>query len=236
MGNSPVPETPVERREGTAPLTLALFDLDGTLTRERSAWEYLHRRLGLWDGKAERFQEAFLRGEIDYERFCRLDAALWKGRKVEEVNALLQEIPLHEGIGELVSLLRGRGVKTGIISTGLSWVADWIKEKFLFDEAVANELGVEDGVLNGETRILVRHDGKREWAERLKKKFGARTGGVLAIGDSGGDIEMFQAAGLAIAFNSRSARLDSIAALSIRSADLRDIIPHLLPHLRPGPE
>jgi len=33
---------------------LALFDLDGTLTTERSAWEYIHRRLGVWDGQAEK--------------------------------------------------------------------------------------------------------------------------------------------------------------------------------------
>ena len=55
---------------------LALFDLDGTLTRERSSWEYIHRRLGVWEENAEKFQEAFLRGEIDYNRFCELDAKI----------------------------------------------------------------------------------------------------------------------------------------------------------------
>jgi phosphoserine phosphatase len=81
---------------------LALFDLDGTLTRERSAWEYIHRRLGVWEGNAERYQEAFLRGEIDYHRFCELDAAVWKGMKVPAGQRILREIPLYEGIEGLV--------------------------------------------------------------------------------------------------------------------------------------
>ncbi|MCX5909472.1 MAG: HAD family phosphatase, partial [Deltaproteobacteria bacterium] len=206
-------------------------DLDGTLTRERSAWEYLHRRLGLWEGYAEKFQEAFLRGEIDYHRFCELDAALWKGMKVTEALALLKEIPLYEGVEEFVALLRTRGVKTGIISTGLSLLAEWIKVRYGFDAAVANELGSKNGVLTGEIRILVHHDSKGEWAERAKEKFQAKTEEVLAIGDSSGDIGMFQMAGMTVAFNSRSAQLDCMATLSIRSLDLRDIIPQLLPHL-----
>ncbi len=58
---------------------VVVFDLDGTLTRERSIWEYIHKCLGTWYGFAERFQERFLRGEISYEEFCNLDAQVWKG-------------------------------------------------------------------------------------------------------------------------------------------------------------
>ena len=52
-----------------------LFDLDGTLTPVRSVWQHLHERLGLWDAHAVRHQEAFLRGRLTYEEFCRRDAA-----------------------------------------------------------------------------------------------------------------------------------------------------------------
>jgi phosphoserine phosphatase len=55
----------------------------------------------------------------------------------------------------------------------------------------------------------------------------------MAVGDSSGDIPLFQTAGFSIAFNSRSPRLDEIAHLSIRSSDLRDLIPLLVPHLGP---
>ena len=58
---------------------VVVFDLDGTLTTEKSIWEYIHRVLGKWEGYAEEFQKLFLAGHISYEEFCRLDARVWKG-------------------------------------------------------------------------------------------------------------------------------------------------------------
>ncbi len=210
---------------------LALFDLDGTLTREKSAWEYIHRRLGVWEGNAERYQEAFLRGEIDYQRFCELDAAVWKGMKAQALQRILREIPLYEGIEALVAYLKSKGVKLGIISSGLSLLSDFIREKYGFDYAVANELGTTDGVLDGTIRIHVQYDQKAEWVQEARRRFKARKEEILAIGDSSGDITLFQTSGFSIAFNSRSPRLDEIAHLCVRSSDLRDLIPLLIPHL-----
>jgi phosphoserine phosphatase len=210
---------------------LALFDLDGTLTRERSAWEYIHRRLGVWEGHAEKFQAAFLRGEITYLRFCELDAEVWKGMKVSEMKRILREIPLYEGIEDLVGYLREKGIKLGIISSGLSLLSNWIKERYGFDYAVANELGETDGVLNGQIKIHVHFDQKGKWVQEAKRQFKVRKGEVLTIGDSAGDIAMFQRAGFSIALNSRSPRLDAVATLSIQSPDLRDLIPLLVSQL-----
>ena len=215
---------------------LALFDLDGTLTRERSAWECIHRHLGVWEGNAEKYQEAFLRGEIDYYRFCELDAAVWKGMKVSTVQQILREIPLYEGIEDLVGYLKSRGIRLGIISSGLSLLSDWMREKYGFDYAVANELGFTDGVLDGTIRIHVHYDQKAEWVKDARQRFRAEKKETLAIGDSSGDITMFQMAGFSIAFNSRSPRLDEAADLSIRSSDLRDLIPLLNPHFDRGQE
>ena len=215
---------------------LALFDLDGTLTRERSAWEYIHRRLGVWEGDAERYQEAFLRGEIDYYRFCQLDAAVWKGMKVSDLQRILREIPLHEGVEDLLRYLKSRGVRTGIISSGLSLLADWMRERFGFDYAVANELGFSDGVLDGTIRIHVHYDQKAKWVEDAQERFQAGKEEILAVGDSSGDITLFQMAGFSIAFNPRDSRVAEAADLSIRSSDLRDLLPALVPHLDPGRE
>jgi phosphoserine phosphatase len=215
------------------PFKLALFDVDGTLTKEKSAWEFIHRRLGVWKGYAEKFQEAFLKGEISYERFCQLDAEIWKGMRVAEVERILKEIPLNEGIEELLNYLRSKEMKMGIISSGLSFLCDWIKEKYGFDYAVANELGVEEGVLNGKIKIRVRYDLKGEWVREAQRRFQAKKEEILAIGDSLGDKDMFQMAGLSVAFNSLSSQLDSLVTLSIRSQDLRDLIANLSPYLGP---
>ena len=129
-----------------------------------------------------------------------------------------------------MKVLKSRGIRLGIISSGLSLLSDWMREKYGFDYAVANELGFTDGVLDGTIRIHVHYDQKAEWVKDARQRFRAEKKETLAIGDSSGDITMFQMAGFSIAFNSRSPRLDEAADLSIRSSDLRDLIPLLNPH------
>ncbi|MCX5802835.1 MAG: hypothetical protein NTU69_04770 [Proteobacteria bacterium] len=48
------------------PIIIAFLDCDGTLTKVKSSWEYLHRRLGLWKNNADSYQKLFREGEIDY--------------------------------------------------------------------------------------------------------------------------------------------------------------------------
>ncbi len=220
-----------EKNTPACPFKLALFDLDGTLTQERSAWEYIHRRLGVWEGKAEKYQESFLRGEITYDRFCRLDAAIWKGMKVRDVQDLLEGIPLHEGIEDFLEYLRSRGIKLGIISSGLSLLSGMLARKFGFDYEVANELRATDGVLNGEININVHYDRKGEWVQRARRRFQAGREEVLAFGDSSGDLIMFEMAGLSVAFNAVSEKLIAAATLCAPTKDLRDLIPLLDPYL-----
>ena len=212
---------------------LALFDLDGTLTTERSAWEYIHRRLGVWEGQAEKFQQAYLRCEISYDDFCLLDAAVWKGMKVSTVKAILREIPLQPGFRELISYLRGKGVGLGIISSGLSFLSERFREEFGFDYVVANDLEADDGLLTGGIRIKVHYDQKAEWVEDARRKFGLEKEEVFAVGDSSGDILLFQACGFSIAFNCHSPQLESMASICSPSKDLRHLIPILTPYLGP---
>jgi len=76
---------------------LVIFDLDGTLTRERSIWEYVHIRLGKWYGFAEEYQRQFLSGKISYEEFCERDAQVWRGMRVEELLKIVKTVPFHAG-------------------------------------------------------------------------------------------------------------------------------------------
>jgi phosphoserine phosphatase len=187
--------------------------------------------LGVWEGYAERFQEAFLRGEIDYHRFCQLDAAIWRGMKISVLEKILEEIPFHDGVKEFLEYLRSKGIKLGIISSGLTILTERVKREFNFDYAVANDLGVADGILTGDITIRVPHDRKGKWVRVAQRQFNAGAGEILAIGDSAGDIDMLRLAGLSIALNPLSGRLKSWASFSVHSSDLRDLIPPLIPHL-----
>ncbi len=206
---------------------LAVFDLDGTLTQERSIWEYIHKKLGKWYGFAEEYQKKFLAGEISYSDFCRLDAEVWKGMTAEELSEIVQTVPFHPGVDELIDHLKQREIKLTMVSSGLSILSDWVHRKYGFDYSVSNDLLHEEGILTGKVRIQVRYDQKAEWVKKILQEFGVRREEVIAIGDSRGDLDMFEMVGFSIAFNSSCNDLDRIASLCIQTHNLADIIPRI---------
>jgi len=206
---------------------LVIFDLDGTLTQERSIWEYIHKRLGKWYGFAEEYQNQFLEGKISYERFCELDAEVWKGMKMEELLEIVKTVPFHPGVDELINYLRHKGLKLSLVSSGLSILTDWVHQKYGFDYSISNDLLHENGVSTGKVRIQVYYDKKAEWVEKILKRLGTDPQESIAIGDSIGDIDMFQMVGFSVSFNSSCRDLDQIASLCIQSQNLADIIPKL---------
>ncbi|MBM4308536.1 MAG: HAD-IB family phosphatase [Deltaproteobacteria bacterium] len=204
-----------------------VFDLDGTLTRERSIWEYIHVRLGKWYGFAEEYQKQFLAGKISYQEFCERDAEVWKGMKVVEMMGIIKTVPFHPGVDELISHFKQKGLKLTMVSSGLSLLTNWVHEKYGFDYSISNDLLYEDGILTGKVRIQVHYDKKAEWVRRVVQQYDIKSEQAIAIGDSKGDIDMFQMAGFSIAFNSSCAELDEVASIRIQSQNLADIIPRL---------
>jgi len=206
---------------------LAIFDLDGTLTLEKSIWEYIHVRLGKWYGFAEQYQKQFLEGKISYQEFCERDAEVWKGMKVEEMMEIIKNVPFHPGVDKLISHLRQKGLKLSMVSSGLSLLTNWVHERYGFDYSVSNDLLFEDGVLTGKVRIQVFYDKKAEWVRKILEQYEIKPEEAIAIGDSRGDMDMFQMVGFSVAFNSSCAELDRIATVCVRSQNLADIIPRL---------
>ena len=212
---------------------LVVFDLDGTLTAERSIWEYIHVKLGKWYDYAEEYQRRFLQGEISYRRFCELDAQVWRGMRVDQLRDIIRTVPFNPGVDELTSLLKDLGLKLTLISSGLDVLSEWVEEKYGFDYGVSNRLLHEDGILSGEVEIKVHYDRKAEWVRNIMDMFGVRSDEIIAIGDSAGDMEMFEMAGFSISFNSSSAELDGMADVVIMGNDLSQINPRL-PQTVPG--
>ncbi len=179
-------------------IRIVFLDCDGTLTREKSSWEHLHRRLNLWDNHADAYQRLFREGKIGYHEFCRRDALLWAGRPVREVMGVIQTIPYRRGARQFVSGLHGAGVVTAIISTGLSLLVEKVRADLGVVLAFANDLLSKDGVLTGEIRINVDYNKKGLLVRKLLEDFGFSKEEACAVGDGEGDRDMFEAVGLAI--------------------------------------
>jgi phosphoserine phosphatase len=212
---------------GSQEYKLVIFDLDGTLTQERSIWEYIHKQLGKWYGFVENYNAKFLSGEISYKELCEFESNTWKGMKVEDLLDIVKTVSFHPGVDELINHIKNKGLKLAMVSSGLSILSDWVHQKHGLDYSVSNDLLHENGILTGKVRIQVYYDKKAEWVKRILEQFNVRLKEVIAIGDSLGDIDMFQMVGFSVAFNSSCSDLDKIANVCIRSQNLADIIPKL---------
>jgi phosphoserine phosphatase len=182
-------------------LKIVFLDCDGTLTTVKSSWEYLHRKLGLWDNHADEFQRLFREGKIDYYEFCRRDALAWKGLFVERVMEVIDEIPYHDGARELADWLQAEDIPSVILSTGLSFLVERVRKELGITRALSNDVLVHEGRLTGEIKIHVEHDNKGYWVQRILRELDIAPGDAAAIGDGEGDRDMFESVGLSIGYH-----------------------------------
>jgi len=146
---------------------------------------------------------------------------------VEEVFEIAKTVPFHPGVDELIHYLKRKRLKLSLVSSGLSLLSDWVHQKYGFDYSVSNDLLHENGLFTGMVKIRVYYDKKAEWVRRILEEFRVKPEEVIAIGDSKGDMDMFQMVGFSIAFNSSCKDLEQIASVCIPSRNLADIIPRL---------
>jgi phosphoserine phosphatase len=184
-------------------LLLAVLDVDGTLKEAESPYSYLHQRLGVAHLAASNRALA-LAGHISYGEWLRRDAALWAGQPVQTLQRLLGENPYLPGTAALLKALKGAGVTVALVSAGFTLNTDPIMAEFGLDHCLANELVVQDGILTGGAVNRVPEGGKAAFTRDLMSQYGISPEQTLAAGDTVGDLELFDCAGVRMAVNPKS--------------------------------
>lgn len=184
-------------------LRLAVLDVDGTLKRAESPYQFIHQRLGV-QHLAQAHRELALAGRISYGEWLRRDAALWAGQRVADIQRLLAENPFLPGAPELLRALKRQGVTVALVSAGFTLNTDPIVAEFGLDYALANELTAVDGILDGGSINRTPEGGKAAFARALMARLDVAPEQTLAAGDTQGDLELFDCAGLRIAVNPKS--------------------------------
>jgi phosphoserine phosphatase len=214
-------------------LRLAVLDVDGTLKQAESPYQYVHRRLGLSHLAAENRLLA-LSGQISYGEWLRRDVALWAGQPVAELRRMLVENPFVPGAPELLRALKASGVVVALVTAGFTLNTDPIVAEYAVDYVLANELLEENGLLSGVAINHVPEGGKSTFACDLMRRLGVCREETLAAGDTRGDLELFECAGVRLAVNPVSPELAALADV-VFVPDLRGAVDWLITqgHLPP---
>jgi len=211
---------------------LAVFDVDGTLTRVDSCWHFIHERLGTWAAGGKLNAELYFSGRISYEEWARRDVLLWKESRLERIMEIISEIPYVDGIKDVFEFLHMKNIKIVLLTAGIHLLAERISIEFGADDYIANELVVKNGKLSGEVKVKVSIDNKGEILDEILKKFNVKSEECLAVGDDETMIPVFQKVGLGIAFNPRSPKVEKYAKVTVKAKSLKEIIPHIEKHMK----
>lgn len=181
---------------------LICFDMDSTLI-ETEVIDELAERAGVGD-KVKAITERAMRGEIDFCESFTERVALLKGLDESVMKEIAANLPVTEGVGRMMEVLKRAGFKTAILSGGFTYFGNYLKQKFGFDYVYANELEIVDGKLTGRYLGDV-VDGKRK-AELLRliaQVENVDIAQTIAVGDGANDLPMLSTAGLGIAFHAK---------------------------------
>ena len=204
---------------------LVCFDVDGTLVPGTSSSQFLAAHLGHLSELAAA-ESGYARGEISNHDVSVLDAAGWRGATPTQVKAWLTDLPLIDGLEEVVDWCHKRDLLT-ILGT-LAWapVGSYLRQRFGFQEACGPELALSDGHFTGCVASHFDEHDKRDFVLRLASQKGLSTAQCAAIGDSRSDFPTFEVVGLSIALNA-TPDLQAAADELVNGSDLRDVLPQL---------
>jgi phosphoserine phosphatase len=213
---------------------LVAFDMDGTLVDYPSCWDWVHHH---FEVDNETALTLFVQGQIDDSEFMRRDIALWTkkrpGIRTEDIEAVLEDLPLRPGIKETVGAIKREGAKAVIVTGGMDLVAERLVKTCGFDDYMANGLEADgSGRLTGEGVLRVRVLSKDLALASLMSKYGVRPDRVACVGDSFVDVSMFKTCAMSIAYNPVDEAAEKNATFVVRDRDLRAVLPHLLAYVQ----
>jgi phosphoserine phosphatase len=98
-----------------------------------------------------------------------------------------------------------------------------------FDEVYANHIGFDDeGRISHWQATPFDMEGKARLLRAIALREEIPLARCAYVGDSSNDVWVAREAGFAVAFNPKHRELEQVADVSVRSEDLRAILPHFL--------
>lgn len=187
-----------------APQLLLVMDVDSTLIKQEVI-ELLAAHAGR-EAEVAAVTEAAMRGELDFAQSLIQRVATLKDLPASVLAEVGERIIFSDGARELVQRFHAAGHKVGVVSGGFQQILDPLAAELNLDHALANTLGMSDGVLDGTVHgDIVDRSTKEKMLRAWSEEHGIPMHATIAAGDGANDLDMVTAAALGVAFNAKPA-------------------------------
>jgi phosphoserine phosphatase len=181
---------------------LLLADMDSTIVTTETLDE-IAAFAGLKAEIAEITRRS-MNGELDFREALMARVGRLRGLGVAALEQTWAATELTPGACELIATMRAAGAHCALVSGGFTFFTSRLVERLALDDARANVLGVENGVLTGcVVGQIVDGEAKRQALLDTCQRLGARPEQAIAIGDGANDLPMMRAAGISIAYHAK---------------------------------
>ena len=184
-------------------IKLMVSDMDSTLISIETIDE-VAREVGL-SQEISLITEKAMQGYLDFSESFKKRLSILKGVRTESFNAVYEnKLKLNSGASELVNFFKSTNVKTALVSGGIKYFAEKVKDQLGIDTYRANDVEINNETLTGKVfGNIVDAKAKAKYIEELCVLYELKPNQVIAIGDGANDLEMMKLAGLSVAFHGK---------------------------------
>lgn len=208
---------------------MMVFDMDNTLLRGR----FIDACAAEFGFKQELMNIRSF--ETDTIILTKRIATLLKGKSINQLIEIVENITLVDGTKEIVAELKSRGYIVGIISDSYDCITNHVKNKLGMDFSLSNELEFSKSVCTGEVKIpsflfsnqksLCKHSiCKTNALLSILDKYNISIENCITIGDSMNDLCMIKEAGLGLAFCSKDELVNHHADIVIQEPSFSELL------------
>lgn len=212
---------------------LVVFDVNVVLTKRHTIID-----LGEFVGERERV-EGYIKqhttGQMNLSNAVMEACKLLEGVTRRQVEEYSWSTPLTSGAEEMTKSLTEKGVVLGMVTTGFKTTMNILDERLgnPFKYIICNELVFDekDKATGGVRFSVMENESKSDRLREMAESEGLLLHQCAAVGDSMGDLDMLNAAGLGIAFNPNKPLEDYATKhkmVIIKRRDLKEIAPYVL--------
>lgn len=199
---------------------MLVMDVDSTLIRQEVI-ELLAAHAGR-EAEVAEVTEAAMRGELDFAQSLHHRVRALAGLEAAVIDEVVAAVEPQPGAREVIDAFQAAGWQVCAVSGGFTQVLAPLAEDLGLDRYRANDLEIVGGRLTG--RVLgavVDRAVKAQMLRQWSAEAGVSPAGVVAAGDGANDIDLLEAAGLAVAFCAKPAlREHADVELDVPSLDV----------------